>query len=362
MAHLVSFKTCDENHYSTFDGEPNYNSRENLTDSNRRVRLLPKKKSKLQKLKMKMAKDPNSINQMPETIPTISASIELHRNKIAQSQAMHASSGEITRGRRRPANHYGHPAATQSQHTCSPNGKLNSRKRNCPSNQQQQQSADRGKHRCKSCCCFARWWKWCFKRKCCARFCCGCIDYEDSENDDDDDDDIDAKFEQYKHEIRLNELKRNERDSNRNCTGDEMQETSLQSNSYRIELSPSSSLSTVTTTTASVTPTVSYNHHRNSTANEGNAINIEIAALDKTSKPTSIISRYRKYWNWNDSLRSNSDKFLETLEYDMDGGEQSLKRTNNKHHRTDASARTKGYMPDLPVACSSHTSNDSANS
>lgn len=40
--------------------------------------------------------------------------------------------------------------------------------------------------------------------------------------------------------------------------------------------------------------------------------------------------RYRKYWNWNDSLRSNSDKFLETLEYDMDG-ENSLKR--NQHTR-----------------------------
>lgn len=30
----------------------------------------------------------------------------------------------------------------------------------------------------------------------------------------------------------------------------------------------------------------------------------------------------KKYcnWNWNDSLRSNSDKFLETLEHDLDGG------------------------------------------
>lgn len=36
-----------------------------------------------------------------------------------------------------------------------------------------------------------------------------------------------------------------------------------------------------------------------------------------------------KHWNWNDSLRSNSDKFLETLEneYDID---RSLKRN---HHR-----------------------------
>ncbi len=38
-----------------------------------------------------------------------------------------------------------------------------------------------------------------------------------------------------------------------------------------------------------------------------------------------------KYWNWNDSLRSNSDKFLETLEYDLDG-DRSLKK--NRSNRT----------------------------
>lgn len=38
-----------------------------------------------------------------------------------------------------------------------------------------------------------------------------------------------------------------------------------------------------------------------------------------------------KYWNWNDSLRSNSDRFLETLEYDLDG-DRSLKK--NKSNRT----------------------------
>lgn len=38
-----------------------------------------------------------------------------------------------------------------------------------------------------------------------------------------------------------------------------------------------------------------------------------------------------KYWNWNDSLRSNSDKFLETLEYDLDG-DRSLRK--NRSHRT----------------------------
>lgn len=34
----------------------------------------------------------------------------------------------------------------------------------------------------------------------------------------------------------------------------------------------------------------------------------------------------RRYWNWNDSLRSNKDTFLETLEYDLEG-ERSLKRS-----------------------------------
>lgn len=342
MARLVNYRTRDENRYSTFDGEPSYNSRENLTDSNR-IRLLSKQKKKLQKIKTKMAKNGNKHSKMPaETIPTISASIEMHRNKIAQSQTVNASSGEITRGRRRPA--------TQSRHNAgSFNSTFNTRKYNWRSNQQQQQfeedeeeRASRDKYCCASCCfcCWCpRWWL-----KCCARICCGCINYEDSENEDDD---IDAKFEQYKQEIRLNELKR-ERKRNDGAVaddGDEMQETSLQSNSYRIELSPSS---TATNTI------ISYDDQQNPITNEGNVINAAEASTsspDKTSKSTSIISRYRRYWSWNDSLRSNSDKFLETLEYDMDG-EQSLKRTNSKQDRTDASARTKGCTPDLHVASS----------
>lgn len=137
--------------------------------------------------------------------------------------------------------------------------------------------------------------------------------------------------------MRLNELKRehSEQDIEHSDIANESQETSLQSNSYRIE-SPTTSTSCTNGNTI----------HESATA----TTNIN----GKTSKPTtSIIFRYRKYWNWNDSLRSNSDKFLETLEYDMDG-EQSLQRTNNKHPRTDASVRTKGYTPDLHVACLCH--------
>lgn len=37
-------------------------------------------------------------------------------------------------------------------------------------------------------------------------------------------------------------------------------------------------------------------------------------------------SNKNKKWNWDDSLRSNSDKFLETLEYDGVDGDKSLKR------------------------------------
>lgn len=47
-------------------------------------------------------------------------------------------------------------------------------------------------------------------------------------------------------------------------------------------------------------------------------------AKSKTSKKLSS-----KYWNWNDSLRSNSDRFLETLEYDLDG-DRSLKKKSNR--------------------------------
>lgn len=317
MARLVSYKKRDENRYSTFDGEQSYNSSENLTDGNR-IRLLPKQKTKLKKMKNKKATmTTKNTSKMSETMPTISASIEMHRNKIAKSRIENASSSDITRARRRSAiqSH-----RTQSRFNCCFTSKFCSRKCNWRCNQ----SSNSGGSNVDGCCCFS-WWKWCCKWKCCSRICCGCIDYDDSENDDDD---IDAKFEQYKYEMRLNELN-GEREREReqpNGIRNDAQETSLQSNSYRIE-----------------SPTTS-NHSKNPIMNDGNAINECVATTTngKTSKPASIIFRYRKYWNWNDSLRSNSDKFLETLEYDMDG-EQSWKRTNNKHQRTDASDPTKGY-------------------
>lgn len=299
MARLVSYKSRSEDRYSTFGGEVSYTSSENLTENNR-IRLLPKKKSKLKK---KFEK--NKMSQIPETVPTISASIEMHRNKITQSPAVNALNDGITRGRRRPLKR-SHGTQQSRFNGCFNGGKFCTRMCNWRCNQS-------GCLNWIGCCCCC-WWKWCCRQKCCARICCcGCIDYDDSDNDDDD---IDAKFEQYKNEMRLNDLKRSEQ----NGIANGVQETSLQSCSYRIEAS------------------TTFNDHKNPITLDGNAIND--ISNGKTPKTTSKV--LRNIWSWNDSLRSNSDKFLETLEYDMDS-EQSLKRANNKHKRTDASALTKGY-------------------
>lgn len=49
----------------------------------------------------------------------------------------------------------------------------------------------------------------------------------------------------------------------------------------------------------------------------------------KSEKTKSKTKSSNKYWNWNDSLKSNSDRFLETLEYDLDG-DRSLKKKSNR--------------------------------
>lgn len=120
-------------------------------------------------------------------------------------------------------------------------------------------------------------------------------------DDDDDDDDIDAKFEQYKREMKLNSAA-----SGGGGTSSHENKTNALH---------------VPEITFSTDQIVSF--HMNGGKKE---------VIEPTPSPTkSKRFRYRKYWNWNDSLRSNSDKFLETLEYDMDG-ESSLKR--NQHRRT----------------------------
>lgn len=85
------------------------------------------------------------------------------------------------------------------------------------------------------------------------------------------DDDIDGRFEQYKNDIRLNEL-----------------------NGLAATASPGESCS--------------------STLKKGDC-----------AKP-----KTKYIWDWNDSLKSNSDKFLETLEYDDLYGQNSIKRVFRK--------------------------------
>lgn len=43
--------------------------------------------------------------------------------------------------------------------------------------------------------------------------------------------------------------------------------------------------------------------------------------------------RNNKYWNWNESLRSNNDKFLETLEFDDISNDRTLKMTKTKRNQ-----------------------------
>lgn len=298
MARLVSYKVRDENRYSTFDGETSYNSSENLTESNR-IKFLPRIKSKSKDKSKKDKKKKLNKKQEHQLHPTVevpkptsvSASIENHRNRITQSGTIIGSRDYITRGRRR------HPAVKSKLSSCFD-------KKNF------------------SCCCKCNWnWINCLSSQClccwlisgCGRR-CGCIDNSDN---DDDDDDIDAKFERYKYEMRLKELNQEQ-------------------NAHETTTKMTESVSGADPTNLTQIGLSSMQRDQNNEiiVNDLNGID-EQTTSPKVTKFESKKFRYRKYWNWNDSLRSNSDKFLETLEYDMDG-ELSLKRTNAKYKRTDA--------------------------
>lgn len=127
---------------------------------------------------------------------------------------------------------------------------------------------------------------------CCTRKRCACH----STDNDDEEVDVDAYFESYKNEMRLKERT------------SQLEAKQKSENAYRSSLPP---------------------------PNNGKA----------ESTPCPSATRHQ-YWNWNDSLRSNSDKFLETLEYDMDG-EQSLKR----NHRYPVMSHMKGLCFLLPLSC-----------
>lgn len=324
MARLVSYKVKDENRYSTFGGEPTYTSSENLTERNR-IKMLFKKKSKPSSPQKNTIKDNKKCKASNNTIttttgantmPTISASVESHRNKIAQSTSKsNCLSGNITRGRHRQSSY----STSKSKFKCCTRdgwfccfGKCKNRRQN------HQARSDAYQTRRSNCCgTNGCWWKWCccasprHQSGCCLRkwFCgCGTNDF----NNEDDDDDIDAKFEQYKNEMRLKEF------TNSNCNS-------------------------IDAINGGECSSVELNFHRNEasiTIDANQAID-NVNDITMGNKQISKKFRYRKYWNWNDSLRSNSDKFLETLEYDMDG-EQSLKRTNNK-------SKQKGYWSDCLV-------------
>lgn len=62
------------------------------------------------------------------------------------------------------------------------------------------------------------------------------------------------------------------------------------------------------------------------TCNETPAIHSLYNSSPHSTKRNETKKPKRRYWNWNDSLRSNKDTFLETLEYDLEG-ERSLKRS-----------------------------------
>lgn len=307
MARLVSYKPRDDR-YSTFDGERSYNSSENLTERNR-IKILLKSKSKSSGKKKKEKTKKKNAATTGDTMPTISASVEMHGNKIAQSTSrINCLSDNITRGRRRQSSH--RTSSSKSKFNCCLNGWLCC----CRGPKYNRSSSCSCREWCTNRCGINCWRKWCCclsPRKCC----CGGSNFDD---DEDDDDDIDAKFERYKYELRLKEL-------NSNCVPTDAAiidtsdagESTVQFNFHRNE--------------ASVAIDTNQAHHCPSTPN---------ATANGKNQKTKKFS-YRKYWNWNDSLRSNSDKFLETLEYDMDG-EQSLKRSNDKDKRNGFNS-AKGY-------------------
>lgn len=137
----------------------------------------------------------------------------------------------------------------------------------------------------------------CFDYLCCC-FCCTtkrCKFSRWNVSNNDDEDDIDAYFERYKNEMKLKATNQMEMKSTKE------------------------------------------NVHESSFASINNG---------KTESQPYPNATHHKYWNWNDSLRSNSDKFLETLEYDMDG-EQSLKR----NHRYPVMPYMKGlrFFIDIPL-------------
>lgn len=262
MARLISYKVTDENRYTTFISEMSCNSNENLTESNK-IKFLVKNKKK---------KDKKCISK---TSPSLSVS-PLKSNRMKKQKTVPIAKITPTV---QTINLPSSSSSTATIITATNRTSSKSKVKNCCSlfscnwifRNKRCYKFKRRLKRCCCCCCL-----WCCKKQC-------AIMDDDDDFDDDEDDDIDAKFEQYKNELRLKELAANANSADvKNRILQQQQQQSKQQN--------------------------------------GTDVNND--AKNKFS--------CKKYWNWNDSWRSNSDRFLETLEYDMDG-DRSLKRSSYKN-------------------------------
>lgn len=88
---------------------------------------------------------------------------------------------------------------------------------------------------------------------------------------------------------------------------------------------------------------------KNATAGPSSSSTVSTPEVHKRSK-----KRLKKhFWNWNDSLKSNSDKFLESLEYDAihgGGGGGSKSNSLKKYRKIPNCSDIEGISTDSPVA------------
>lgn len=281
MARLISYKIKDDNRYSTFISEMSCNSNENLTESNKnkfaKISKKPKKKCNTTK-SVSYSKGKKNNKNVPIAMisPTTMTTINLTNDASATTPSS-STTNIISTTKRTTASSSSSSSSKRKLKNCYSLFSCNWISRN---NKKRCYRFKRRLKRCCCCCCFL----------CCKKYCNG--DDDDYEDEDDSDDDIDAKFEQYKNEMRLKELAANANSANvKNRILAQQQHQHQQGGS-----------------------------RTNDCGMDGNDDDGE-----KNKK-----FNYKRYWSWNDSLRSNSDRFLETLEYDMDG-ERSLKRINCKN-------------------------------
>lgn len=125
-------------------------------------------------------------------------------------------------------------------------------------------------------------------------------------------DDIDGKFARAKYEMHLREI------NNVMPSSSSIASTSMRNNSQYKTHNESST----------------GNNNNNSNNNIGNSTACNVDNLTKYY--------YRNAWSWDDSLRSNSDRFLETLEFDTVDGTRSWKRNFRKIPKIKITAFHKG--------------------